>query len=212
MARRNEFDEKRDIGYADGEKASGLEDGAWQGRRTPGRVAIEHVKRTDYQQTRRRAKRKQLLVDLLVLLFLLSLISGMVAGVWFLIGRYTVHYTTVDVTYTVLFDEVPDVLLYSPSGDQVVGSGTRMYLHGIANDRDELGEITKTEVISSDPDKKTTDLLVIVKTTATYNLDKGYRVADTRIAVGQELDCRFNRLIQTGTVVELMPVQTKGES
>ena len=63
MARRNEFDEKRDIGYADGEKASGLEDGAWQGRRTPGRVAIEHVKRTDYQQTRRRAKRKQLLVD-----------------------------------------------------------------------------------------------------------------------------------------------------
>ena len=111
MARRNEFDEKRDVDYADGEKASGLEDGAWQGRRMSGRVAIEHVKRTDYEQTRRRAKRKRLLVDLLVLLFLLSLIGGMVAGVWFLIGRYTVHYTTADVTYTVLFDEVPDVLL-----------------------------------------------------------------------------------------------------
>ncbi len=217
MGQNNRKHTERGFGASDSEKASGLytaNAGAGMRRATVRPVGGGSREVPEYEADRRRRRRQKLLIDILLFLLLVSLVGGLCFGAWKLIDYYTVHYRTVSLTYTVLFSDLPAETVLNRDGSLVVTDGMRMYLYGSAADREELGEIlhvvrlpdTETNATGS-TDAETAggvNLLITVRSDARYHAAHGYRIADTRIAVGQTLECRFQRLVGTGTVVDLM--------
>ncbi len=142
-----------------------------------------------------------IILDILIMILLISVIGAAVWGIWTLGKYFATQYTDVEVSYTMLIEDVdPDIAL-DEDGHCVIKPDSKVYLA----DEDAGYALGKVLSVSTEDNGQngTVDVYVTVKATAGYNSKLGYFIEQTKIAVGKSYNCRFAGLMGEAVIVEL---------
>ena len=149
---------------------------------------------------KKKKKGLPIVLDILIVLLLLAMTAGAIFGIYSLGKKFSTRYADMDITYTVLLDDVDPVLAFDQDGECVITPKSTVYL------AEEQGSYALGSVLSVtvEPEEQgLVDLYVTVRTTANYNYTLGYFVDQTKIAVGKAYTYRFNGLMSKGVIVDL---------
>lgn len=141
-----------------------------------------------------------LVLDILIVLVLLAAIAAAVYGIYWLGNRYATRYVELDISYTMLAEDVDPRLALDQEGQCVIVPKSDVYL------ADGTGSYPLGQVVSASVEldqNGMADIYVTVRATADYNRTLGYFVEQTKIAVGKAYSCRFSGLMSDVVITEL---------
>ena len=141
-------------------------------------------------------KKLPLWVDIVAGIIMLAIVVGVVVGSYMLFRFYSNEYAEVDVTYTVIVDDVSaeDIAGYYTLKDSELFMDTE-------NNSVYFGKIIK---VSEDEGR----ILITVETQAKHRSGEGCFIGDCRLAVGSELDLRCE---ETNISAEIVALKTGGK-
>jgi len=194
-------DHKKNQISADDQKASSI---APDASLTP---PVSETKKKIRKAPKVKKKKKKglpIVLDILIVIVLLAAIAGAVFGIYSTGKYFSTRYAQVEITYTLLLDDVDAVLAYDDDGECVITSDSYVYM--TENEQGHsLGQVLDVECVadSQQESSETVDIYVTVHTVADYNYTLGYFVGQTKIAVGKSYILRFEGLMNDAVIVEL---------
>lgn len=193
-------DHKKNQISADDQKASSI---APEASLTP----VSETKKKIRKAPKVKKKKKKglpVVLDILIVIVLLAAIAGTVFGIYSTGKYFSTRYAQVDITYTVLLQDVDAALAYDADGECVITPESYVYV--AENDRGHsLGQVLDVECVADSVQEsdEVVDVYVTVHTVADYNYTLGYFVDQTKIAVGKSYVLRFEGLMSEAVIVEL---------
>ena len=193
-------DNKKNMSVTDDQKASSFLPDA------PVVPATETKKRVRKAPKIKKQKKKgfPIILDILIMILLISVIGAAVWGIWSLGKYFATQYADVELSYTMLIEDVDPEIALDKNGYCVIVPDSTVYLAD-----DDAGYVLgKVLSVSTkmDDESGAVDVYVTVKATAGYNSKLGYFIEQTKIAVGKSYSCRFSGLMGDAVIVELQPL------
>ena len=194
-------DQKKNQIIADDQKASSI---APEVPGAPVNTTKKKIRKAPKVTKKKKKKGLPVVLDVLIVVLLLAVIAGVGFGIYAIGKQYSTMYRPVQITYTLLLEDVDVTLALDESGNCVISPDSNVYL------ADDAGECVLGKVISADikadsqtEDAAVLDLYLTVRATADYGHTLGYFVEQTKIAVGKSYLCRFEDLMSEALIVGL---------
>lgn len=192
-------DNKKNVPVTDDQKASSISQDA---SLVPVAESKRKVKIRKAPKVKKQKKKGlPIVLDILIVILLIGVIGAAVWGIWSLGKYFATQYEEVEISYTMLIEDVDKELALADDGFCVIEPDSHVYL---AQEQEgyELGTVLSVST-SIDEQDGTVDVYVTVKTVAGYNIKLGYFIDQTKIAVGKVYTCRFSGLMGEAVIVEL---------
>lgn len=141
----------------------------------------------------KKSKKIPLGVDIALAILIVILAAALVVGMYFVIRRHSIGYTSADVEYTVLLEGVEEI--------DVNGLKDKQVYYDTDDNAVYMGKITEAKVLTDE--NGDVQVIANISVNTRYRKGKGYLVDENPIAMGCKYALRIEETVFDTTVVEM---------